>query len=82
MEHRYQHYLALKAQHPHKYARDLAALAGISEADLTLARVGHDARALRPDFATLLPALGAVGKPKPSVETNTRCMNRSVIIRM
>ncbi|WP_406706043.1 hemin-degrading factor [Sodalis sp.] len=64
MEHRYQHYLALKAQHPHKYARDLAALAGISEAELTLARVGHDARTLRPDFATLLPALGAVGETK------------------
>ncbi|MFT4466221.1 MAG: ChuX/HutX family heme-like substrate-binding protein [Sodalis sp. (in: enterobacteria)] len=64
MEHRYQHYLALKAQHPHKYARDLAPQAGMSEAELTLEWVGHDARVLRPDFATLLPALGTVGETK------------------
>lgn len=64
MELRYQQYLALKAQHPQKFARDLAAMAGLSEAELTLARVGHDACALRPDFATLLPALGAVGETK------------------
>ncbi|BAE74780.1 Hemin transport protein HemS [Sodalis glossinidius str. 'morsitans'] len=64
MELRYQQYLALKAEHPHKYARDLAAMAGLREAELTLARVGHDACALRPDFATLLPALRAVGETK------------------
>ncbi|RLR18525.1 hemin-degrading factor, partial [Sodalis-like symbiont of Bactericera trigonica] len=64
MELHYQQYLALKAKHPHKYARDLAAMAGLSEAELTLSRVGYDVWDRRPDFAILLPALGAVGETK------------------
>ncbi|MDH2068229.1 ChuX/HutX family heme-like substrate-binding protein [Pantoea sp. GD03673] len=60
----YQHYLALKGEHPKKYARDLAALIGISEAELCEARIGVDAVALKHDFPALLTALSAVGETK------------------
>lgn len=60
----YQHYCELKEQHPKKYARDLAALMGISEAELTAARVGHQAQPLRPAMRELLHALEAVGETK------------------
>lgn len=60
----YQHYLALKGEQPKKYARDLAALIGISEAELCQARIGVDAVALQPDFPALLNALGAVGETR------------------
>ncbi|WP_337011786.1 hemin-degrading factor [Pantoea sp. AS142] len=60
----YQHYLTLKVKHPKKYARDLAALIGISEAELCEARIGVDAVALKHDFPALLNALGAVGETK------------------
>ncbi|MGC0950091.1 hemin-degrading factor [Pantoea agglomerans] len=60
----YQHYLVLKGEQPKKYARDLAALIGISEAELCEARIGVDAVALKRDFPALLKALGAVGETK------------------
>ena len=60
----YQQYSDLKERHPKKYARDLAALMGISEAELTAARVGHQAQPLRPDMRELLHALEAVGETK------------------
>ncbi|MBA8866215.1 putative heme degradation protein [Pantoea agglomerans] len=60
----YQHYLVLKGEQPNKYARDLAALIGISEAELCEARIGVDAVALKRDFPALLKALGAVGETK------------------
>lgn len=60
----YQQYSELKEQHPKKYARDLAALMEISEAELTAARVGHQAQPLRPAMRELLHALEAVGETK------------------
>lgn len=60
----YQRYIELKAQHPKKYARDLAALMGISEAELTAIRSGHEAQPLRPEMRELLHALEAVGETK------------------
>lgn len=60
----YQHYLALKGEQPKKYARDLAALIGISEAALCEARIGMDTRRLKCDFPALLKALESVGQTK------------------
>lgn len=47
-----------------KYARDLAALMGVSEAELCHARVGHEAQPLKPQFRELMLALEAVGETK------------------
>lgn len=66
----YQRYLTLKAEHPKKYARDLADLMAISEAELTQARTLEGAVALNPDFAALLPALEAVGETKSITRNN------------
>ncbi len=41
----YTRWLELKEEHPGKYARDIAGLMHISEAELAFARVGHDAPA-------------------------------------
>ncbi|CAK6489556.1 Hemin transport protein HemS [Pantoea sp. Nvir] len=60
----WQHYQTLKSEHPKKYARELAALMGISEAALCEARVGHEAQPLKPQFRALLLALEAVGETK------------------
>ncbi|RPD99308.1 hemin-degrading factor [Candidatus Pantoea deserta] len=60
----FQHYQTLKGDHPKKYARDLAALMGISEAALCDARVGQDAQRLKTQFRELLLALEAVGETK------------------
>lgn len=60
----YQQYLQAKIAHPRKYARDLADLLGISEAELTHARVGHDARRLQGDAKSWLTALEQVGNTK------------------
>ena len=67
MNKNYTDYLALKTEHPHLYARDLAALMGISEAELTLSRCGHDACSLRPEFEALLKDLASVGETKSIV---------------
>ena len=60
----YPHYLALKGQQPTKHARDLAALIGISEAELCQARIGADAQRLKHDFPALLKALESVGQTR------------------
>lgn len=63
----YQRYQQIKAENPKKYARELAGLLAVSEAELAQARTQHDAVALRPDFRALLPALKAVGETKSIV---------------
>lgn len=60
----YSRWLELKAQHPGKYARDIAALMHISEAELTFARVGHDAWRLQGAVRDILAALEKVGEVK------------------
>lgn len=60
----YQQYLQLKAEHPYKYARDLATLMGISEAELIHSRVGQGAKRLKADIRRLLAGLKAVGEIK------------------
>ncbi len=64
MNERYQHYLQLKQQHPKKYARELARLMAISEAELTWARIGHEAQRLAGDMPRLLKALAPLGETK------------------
>lgn len=73
----YQRYQTLKTEHPKKYARDLADLMGISEAELTHARTLNDAVALRPDFSELLQALEAVGETK-SITRNAYAVHEQV----
>ncbi|MDW8845510.1 ChuX/HutX family heme-like substrate-binding protein [Erwinia sp. MMLR14_017] len=73
----YQRYQALKAEQPKKYARDLAGLLGISEAELTHARTLDDAVALRPDFSELLKSLEAVGETK-SITRNAYAVHEQV----
>ncbi|WP_034947258.1 hemin-degrading factor [Erwinia oleae] len=73
----YQRYQALKAEQPKTYARDLAGLLGVSEAELTQARTQDDAVALRPDFTALLPALEAVGETK-SITRNAYAVHEQV----
>jgi putative hemin transport protein len=73
----YQRYQSLKAEHPKKYARDLADLMNISEAELTQARTLNDAVALRPDFTALLPALEAVGETQ-SITRNAYAVHEQV----
>ncbi|MFJ5161247.1 hemin-degrading factor [Pantoea sp. NPDC088449] len=77
MNPRYEHYLALKGEHPKKYARDLAALMGIGEAQLCEARVSQDAQALKADFPALLAALSAVGETK-SITRNEYAVHEQV----
>ena len=60
----YQDYLQAKEANPGKYARDLAEIMGISEAELTSLRVAHDAGRLDVDARTLLTALENVGVTK------------------
>ena len=60
----YTRWLELKEDNPGKYARDIAGLMNISEAELTFARVGHDAWRLRGEIREILGALEAVGETK------------------
>ena len=53
----YQDYQTVKANNPKKYARDIAGLMGISEAELTQIRTQEEAIALNPDFKNLLKIL-------------------------
>jgi putative hemin transport protein len=69
----YTRWLELKEQHPGKYARDIAALMNISEAELTWARVGHDAWRLHGETREILGALEAVG------QTNCICRNEYAV---
>jgi putative hemin transport protein len=60
----YTRWLELKKEHPGKYARDIAGLLNISEAELTFARVGHDAWRMRGEVREILGALETVGETK------------------
>ncbi|WP_240775749.1 hemin-degrading factor [Nissabacter sp. SGAir0207] len=60
----YTQFLTLKHAQPRLYARDLAHQMGVSEAELTAARVGHDAVRLALAPPTLLAALETVGETK------------------
>ncbi|MEQ4923593.1 hemin-degrading factor [Proteus hauseri] len=60
----YESYLQAKTDKKATYARDLAAYLNVSEAQLTHARVGHDAKRLRNDVRDLLTALSKVGEVK------------------
>lgn len=60
----WQRYLTTKAQSSAKYARDIAAEMGISEAELTEARLGYDAVRLQDDARAILAALEAAGETK------------------
>lgn len=60
----YETYLQAKEQNPGKYARDLAGILGVSEAELTETRVAFDAIRLDVDARTLLTALENVGGTK------------------
>lgn len=60
----YQQYLQDKSANPRQYARDLAAALGVSEAQLTHARVSHDARRLQGDVKGWLTAQEQVGHTK------------------
>lgn len=60
----YENYLQAKADKKALYARDLAAYLNVSEAELTHARVGHDAKRLRNEVREVLTALSQVGEVK------------------
>ncbi|NKI73903.1 hemin-degrading factor [Dickeya sp. CFBP 2040] len=77
MQHHYTHYLQLKVEHPHKYARDLAHMMGLREAELTSLRVGHDARRLSGDKRALLAGLESVGETK-SITRNEYAVHEQV----
>lgn len=74
----YTRWLELKKENPGKYARDIAGLMNISEAELTFARVGHDAWRLRGEVREILGALEAVGETNVFAATNMRYMSRWV----
>ncbi len=60
----YTRWLALKDENPGNYARDIAAMMHISEAELAWARVGHDAWRLRGEIREVLAALESAGDVK------------------
>lgn len=66
----YQDYLQAKEANPGKYARDLAGILRISEAELTALRVSHDAARLDVDARSLLAALENVGGTKSITRNN------------
>ena len=66
----YLHYLALKRAHPKRAARELAALMGLSEAELMLARCGADARSLKTEIPAILAMLQSVGETKSITRNN------------
>ena len=57
----YQAWQALLSEQPRLRARDAAQRLSVSEAELTASRLGVDTVRLRPDWASLLPALGELG---------------------
>lgn len=73
----YQRYQQAKTDNPNKYARDLAELLGVSEAELTHARVGQDARRLQADARTLLTELEQVGVIK-SITRNSYAVHEQM----
>ncbi|EAY0429217.1 hemin-degrading factor [Salmonella enterica] len=60
----YIRWLELKKQHPEMYARDIAKLMRISEAELAFTRADHDARRLRDKIHEIIAALESVGETK------------------
>ncbi|OSN01990.1 hemin-degrading factor [Lonsdalea populi] len=77
MKYDYQHYLQLKEQHPKKYARELAQLMNISEAELSYLRVGHEARRLIDEPRHILAALEGVGETK-SITRNEYAVHEQI----
>lgn len=77
MEHHYDVWRELQKQHPRKYARDLARMMKISEAELAWARVGHDAWRLNGGVRELLGALTKVGVTK-SISRNAYAVHEQV----
>ncbi|HAU5646319.1 hemin-degrading factor [Serratia marcescens] len=73
----YERYQQAKIDHPGKYARDLAAILGVSEAELTHARVGHDTRRLQADARTLLTELEQIGVTK-SITRNSYAVHEQM----
>lgn len=63
-------YLALKEQKTVIHARDIAALMGISEAELTHCRTGFDTHRLTPDIPAIFRALAAAGELKGLTRNN------------
>ncbi|MCK8573841.1 hemin-degrading factor [Yersinia ruckeri] len=70
-------YEQAKLEHPDKFARDLAALLDVSEAELTHARVGQGAERLNVDARTLLTQLESVGVTK-SITRNDFAVHEQV----
>lgn len=60
----WQRYQDVKTSGAAKYARDIAAVMGVSEAELTAARVGHDAVRLQDNARAILASLETVGETK------------------
>ena len=60
----WQRYQDVKASGAAKYARDIAAVMGVSEAELTAARVGHNAVRLQDNARAILASLEKVGETK------------------
>lgn len=60
----WQQYQTIKTNEPTSFARDIAAKIGISEAELTQARVGHDATRLNEEIRAIITALETVGETK------------------
>ncbi|WP_199639092.1 ChuX/HutX family heme-like substrate-binding protein [Serratia sp. PAMC26656] len=73
----YARYQQAKIDNPGKYARDLAELLGVSEAELTHARVGEDTRRLQADARTLLTELEQVGVTK-SITRNSYAVHEQM----
>jgi len=64
----------LRAEQPHLRARDAAAQLGVSEAELTASRLAVDTVRLRPEWASLLPALGELGQVM-ALTRNASCVH-------
>lgn len=75
----YTRWLELKKENPDKYARDIAGLMNISEAELTFARVGHDAWRLRGEVRETRRT-GSRRETNAFAATNMRCMNRLALL--
>ncbi len=73
----YENYLQAKESNPGKYARDLAEILNISEAELIHLRVSHDADRLNTDTRTLLAALENVGVTK-SITRNDYAVHEQI----
>ncbi len=73
----YENYLQAKESNPGKYARDLAEILNISEAELIHLRVSHDADRLNTDTRSVLAALENVGVTK-SITRNDYAVHEQI----